>query len=62
MEQTIKEIENDRDYWLELERFLPWKLFGFSYKDKASFDTNPGTLILSASQYEQILNAIKGKE
>ena len=59
MEQTAKQVLEDMKYWKEIERYLPWRLFGFTYKRTAAFNTESGVLYLTASQYEQILKELR---
>jgi hypothetical protein len=59
-EQTTKEVEADRDYWLTLEKYLPWKLYGFTYRRKASFLNKNGDIIyLNPIQFAEIIEAVE---
>lgn len=54
----------ERDYWLELEEALGWTLYGWTYRQRASFIT-PGqyaggtdTIQLTGRQRDDILKAL----
>jgi hypothetical protein len=56
--EELKTALDERKYWKILENFLPWKLSGWSGKYFASFTTSSGTLELTGSQRNEILNAV----
>lgn len=63
---TIEEkaIIADRDWWCELLRYLPWTLFGFTYRMSAVFFTDlpmRQEIHLTGDQRDQILEAIERK-
>lgn len=53
----------DRDWWRELGTAVGWRLFGFSYRNEATFFTDPvrnnPRIEVTGSQRDQIMSAIK---
>ena len=56
--------DDDLDWWQDAGNRLGWILYGWTYKSGASFYTddpstrNPGTIQISGSQMQQILDAL----
>jgi hypothetical protein len=63
--ENIKGLEEDLAYWNELANLLGWKVYGFTYKSSASFDTGGmyhSTVQLTGYQRDDIVRAIRNAE
>jgi hypothetical protein len=55
----------DRRWWRELCRYLPWKLFGWSFRDGATFvtrDTPRSQIEITGDQRNQLMSAFRRME
>ena len=58
--REVKEALADQDWWQELEVVPGWTLYGWSYRQHASFRTGPHTTIeIRGHERDAILAAIK---
>ncbi len=59
----LYDILGDEKYWRDLEKYLPWKLHGFTYRHEAFYWDDKNQLVqLTGSQKDAILEAIKSHE
>lgn len=60
--EDLEALDEALAYWNELADLVGWKLYGFTYKNSASFDTGGlyhNTIQLTANQRDDIVRAIK---
>jgi hypothetical protein len=60
--EDLEYLEECLAYWKELEKLLGWKVYAFTYKDSASYDTGGkyySTVQLTGSQRDDIVGAIR---
>jgi hypothetical protein len=60
--KEVKQIEEDLAYWQELADLLGWKVYGFTFKNTASYQTGKdlwNTIQLTGGQRDDIVKAIR---
>ena len=63
MAQSVDEVLADRDYWLQLEPVIGGRLYGFSYRDTASYSLahSGGHIQVNRSWADYLLGAHRGE-
>jgi hypothetical protein len=58
--KEIQTVKADHRYWQAIEKILPWKVYGFTFRKHASFFTNQWDLLtITGEQRDQIIAALK---
>jgi len=60
-----RQLQEELEYWQELETLLGWKLYGWTFKNSASYDTGGlyhSSVTLTGKQRDDIVRAIKNAE
>ena len=59
-EREIRRVRKEKRYWSALTKLLGWRLYGWSYCDRASFILSDDHLVeITALQRDNIVKAIE---